>query len=203
MSSVAAAQILSPAPMTLETWADLDEDEPGELVDGCLTEEEVPNHPHEAVVAWLVWVLGGWARQRGALVFASEHKLGVAPARGRKADVCMYPAGTRLGRGALSRTAPRLIVEVLSPRPRDVRRDRHEKMGEYARFGVRSYWLIEPEARLLEMFELGPEGRYIAALSATDGQVRAPGFDDLVLDLDQLWAEVDRVIGEDPAGDEG
>lgn len=200
MGSVAAAQLLSPAPLTLEAWADLDEDEPGELVDGWLVEDEEPTHPHEAVVAWLMWVLGGWARPQGALVFASEHKIGVAPARGRKPDVCLYPPGTRLGRGALSRTAPRLVVEVLSPRPRDVRRDRHEKMGDYARFGVRSYWLIDPQAKLLEMFELGPEGRYTAALSATEGQVPAPGFQDLVLDLDQLWADVDRVIGAEEEG---
>jgi Uma2 family endonuclease len=183
--------------MTPEAWADLDEDEPGELIDGWLVEEELPTHPHEAVVAWLMWVLGGWARQRDALVFASEHKLAVAPSRGRKPDVCVYPPGTHLGRGALSRTPPWLVVEVLSPRPRDVRRDRHDKRVDYAQFGVRSYWLLDPQVRLLEVLELGPEGRYIAALSATEGQVRVPGFDDLVLDLDQLWAEVDRVIGHE------
>ena len=51
MVNVASTEILSPEPMTLEQWADMDEDEPGELVDGALVEEEVPTILHEAVVA--------------------------------------------------------------------------------------------------------------------------------------------------------
>jgi hypothetical protein len=34
-------------PMSLEAWGDLPEDEPGELVDGLLVEEEMPNWIHE------------------------------------------------------------------------------------------------------------------------------------------------------------
>ena len=47
--------------MTIAGWAAMDEDEPGELVDGRLVEEEVPDYVHEVVVAWLIRVLGGWA----------------------------------------------------------------------------------------------------------------------------------------------
>ena len=38
VSAVARAELLHPEPMTLEQWADLDEDEPGELVDGWLVD---------------------------------------------------------------------------------------------------------------------------------------------------------------------
>ena len=51
--------------MTLEEWAAMDEDEPGELVDGRLEEEEVPNLVHELVVAWLIRVLGNWLGHAG------------------------------------------------------------------------------------------------------------------------------------------
>jgi hypothetical protein len=44
--------------LTLAEWGALDEDEPGELVDGVLVEEEVPDYVHELVVAWLIGVLG-------------------------------------------------------------------------------------------------------------------------------------------------
>ncbi|MDI1482133.1 Uma2 family endonuclease [Polyangium sp. y55x31] len=198
---VAAPSMPIPPPMSLEQWADMAEDEPGELVDGYLVEEEVPNHAHEAVVSWLLFVLMSWARPRRGVVFASEHKIGVAPTRGRKPDVTMYPPDTRLGLGSLSRKPPRLIVEVVSPDPRDVRRDRFEKANEYARFGVRSYWLFDPAARIVECFDLDPQGRWIRAVSAASGQVTVPGFDDLVLDLDDLWSEVDRVTADDPEDD--
>ena len=44
--------------MTLEEWADLGEDEEGELVDGYLEEEEMPTTLHETIAAWLfLWLL--------------------------------------------------------------------------------------------------------------------------------------------------
>jgi Uma2 family endonuclease len=196
MSAVATAELLHPEPMTLEQWADLDEDEPGELVDGWLVEEEVPTNLHEAVVSWLIRILGSWIVPKGGWVFGSEHKLAVGTKRGRKPDVTMYLPGARLRRReSLSRTPPALVVEVLSPRPRDVRRDRKEKLGEYARFGVQLYWLVDPRARLLEMFELGG-GSHRLLGSVSEGNVQVPGLEGLVLDMDALWGEVNRLDGE-------
>ena len=207
MAALAAVSLPSRGPLTLETWAQLEQEEPGELVDGWLVGEEVPTHQHEVVVSWLIWFLTSWARPRGGWVFGSEHKVAVAPDRGRKPDVAVYEADASLRRrDALSRTPPALVVEVLSPRPRDVRRDRLEKLREYARFGVRWYWLVDPEARLLEVFELGADGRYVIACTAAEGTVSTLGLEGLVLDLDELWAEVARLPeggGEDQADESG
>ncbi|KYF51452.1 hypothetical protein BE08_20645 [Sorangium cellulosum] len=203
MGSRATAEILQPEPMTLEQWADLDEDEPGELMDGRLVEEEEPTTLHEAVVSWLIEVLRAWARPRGGWVFGSEHKLAVSAQRGRKPDVCMYAPGTRLrGRDALSRIPPAVAIEVLSQRPRDVRRDRMEKAIEYARFGVRWYWLVDPNAQLVELYELGPDGHYVQVLPASQGKVRVAGLEGLELDLDALWAEVAPLMDDEETGAE-
>ena len=106
--------------MTIEEWADLDEDEPGELVDGRLEEEEVPSYLHEAVVAWFFHVLRAWAVTRGGWVFGSESKFAVAPRRGRKPDVSVFFPGAPLpgARDGVARVPPQIMVEVLSPRPR-------------------------------------------------------------------------------------
>jgi Uma2 family endonuclease len=189
--------------MTLEEWADLDEDEPGELVDGRLVEEEVARNLHEVPVSWLVRTLGNWAIPRGGWVLGSEHKLGLAANRGRKPDVSMYAPGTRLRANAgLSRTPPAVVVEVASPSPRDVHRDRVEKLKEYATFGIRYYWLVDPRTRLFEILELGADGRYTIAVSASEGTVAAPGCEGLTLDLNGLWAEVDRLSFDEAEGDE-
>jgi Uma2 family endonuclease len=186
--------------MTIEEWADLDEDEPGELVDGRVEEEEVPSYLHEAVVAWLIRVLGAWAAARGGWVFGSESKFAVAPRRGRKADVSMYFPGALLPgkRDSVARVPPQIMIEVLSPRPRDGRRDRIDKTHDYANFGVRQYWIVDPEMRVFEILELGADGRYALALTASEGTHRVPGCEGLTLDLDALWAEIDRL----PDGDE-
>jgi Uma2 family endonuclease len=181
--------------MTLEAWANLAEDEPGELVDGLVVGEEVATNLHETAVSWVFGALRVWAKLRGYRVFGSEHKLGISASRGRKPDVCMYPAGTRLRASAeVSRTPPIVVVEVVSPSPRDVHRDRVEKLKEYAQFGVAFYWLLDPRTRLVEILELGADGRYTIALSASAGMVAAPGCDGLTLDLDDLWAEVDGLL---------
>ena len=92
---------------------------------------------------------------------------------------------------------PSIIIEVISASPRDVRRDRSEKPDEYAAFGVRFYWLIDPGARTLEIFELGTDGRYARALGASEGTIDVPSCPDLRLDLDALWAEIDRLGPEE------
>lgn len=205
MVAVAPLFMLTPPRprLTLVEWADMEEDVSGELVDGMLVEEEMPSILHETAVSWLMVELSVWARPRRGWVFGSELKLGVSAWRGRKPDVSMYLAGAKLrGRDSLTIVPPHVVVEVASPHPRDVRRDRVEKLGEYAAFGVRFYWLLNPDARTLEILELNAQGRYTIVETAVSGKVAIPGCDELVLDLDQLWSEADRLMPEVPEDEE-
>jgi Uma2 family endonuclease len=89
---------------------------------------------------------------------------------------------------------PDIAVEVITPTPRDARRDRVEKPNEYAEFGVRFYWLVDPELRTVEIYELGSDGRYTRAWAASDGTTtNVPGCDGLLMNLDALWARVDKL----------
>ncbi len=190
-----AANLQRPKPMTLEEWADLDEDVEGELVNGALEEEEMPSFLHEIIVAWLIVALHGWVRRRRGHVAASETKIAIAPGRGRKPDLSVYLPGRMPAVGdSLVRVAPYLVVEVSSPRPRDVRRDRIDKHADYARAGVAYYWIVDPQLHSIEVFELGRNRRYTVALAASQGRVRIPGCPGLVLDLDALWNEVDEAV---------
>ena len=79
------------------------------------------------------------------------------------------------------------------------RQDRVEKMDDYAAFGIRWYWLVDPELRSLEIFELGADGRYARALGVTSGRVTSvPGCEGLEIDVDNLWTTID---GLDPTHD--
>lgn len=181
--------------MSLEEWASLPEDEPGELIDGELTEEEVADWDHEAVVAWVQALLWNWLVARGGYVYASEGKYAVRPGRGRKPDVSAFFPGTPLPpRRGPSTTPPDILVEVISSDPRDARRDRIDKAHEYAAFGARFYWLIDPDDRTFEIFELQAGARYLRVRAASEGAIDVPGCEGLRLDLDALWAHVDRRV---------
>lgn len=174
--------------LTVDAWAALPEDAPGELLGGMLADEEQVGYLHDAVCAALLLLFGRWLDGRGRLA-TSDVRFAVAEDKGRKADLSVYFDRVKLpARGAV-RTPPDVIVEVVSPTPADRRRARIEKLGDYAAFGVRFYWLVDPELRTLEVLEL-EEGTYRIALAASVGVHPIPGCEGLEVDLDRLWGEV-------------
>ncbi|MPZ19746.1 MAG: Uma2 family endonuclease [Luteitalea sp.] len=187
-------QLLGPL-LTLEEWSDLPEDVPGELIDGRLVEEEVPDYLHEVIVAWLTRELGNWAEAARAIVGGSEAKFALSATRGRKADLTVYLSGRRPPARGIVSVPPDIAVEVVSPSPRDQRRDRREKMDEYASFGIRFYWLVDPQQRSFEVYE-AVMGAYVRRLQVQSGLIQAlPGCPGLRLDLDAMWAKVDALEG--------
>src|SRR5438128_573912 len=62
MSQGTLAESPAAPELSLDEWFALPEDEPGELVNGHLEEEEVPDYLHELLVALLVQLLGNWIR---------------------------------------------------------------------------------------------------------------------------------------------
>ncbi len=185
----------TPTELTLSEWFNLPEDEPGELVDGLLVEEEVPNYVHEILVILLGSLLRGWTSPLGGFVGGSDAKFAIGTRSGRKPDLTVYLPGSPLPPSSgVIRVPPDMAIEIVSPSPRDGRRDRVEKVAEYATFGIRYYWIVDPNLRSLEIFELGPDGSYRYALGAASGTIESvPGCQDLVLDLDALWAEIDHL----------
>ena len=186
--------------MTVQEWAAMPEDEPGELCDGFLEDEEVADLTHGTAVGWIYALLRTWVVPLGGFAFGSEAKFALSNIRGRKPDVSVFfPGRPSLPRRGAVPLPPDIAVEVVSPSTSDQRRDRIAKLADYAAFGVRFYWLLDPAARTFEILELGADGRYEHALRAAEGKLlQVPGCTGLTLDLDELWHEIDRLGPEDP-----
>lgn len=83
--------------------------------------------------------------------------------------------------------APDWVCEVLSPSTTAT--DRAEKMPIYAREEVEHVWLLDPNARTLEVYGLD-QGRWmVLGTWRDDAKVHAPPFGELELDLSSLWAK--------------
>jgi Uma2 family endonuclease len=183
--------------MSVEEWLNLPEDDEGELVSGRLEDEEVPDAVHELVIAWLVMRFGPWLSGRG-FVFGSELKVLTGSGTGRKPDLTFFLPGTPAPpRQGPIRRPPDIVVEVITPSPRDERRDRVVKMQEYAQFRVQYYWLIDPALGTFEIFELTAQGLFQQVIGVTSGMIDSvPGCAGLKIDVDALWGELARLDQE-------
>ena len=67
-------------------------------------------------------------------------------------------------------------------------------MEEYARFGIRFYWLIDPQQRTVEIYEQGADRRYVRRVQSASGLLRdVPGCPGLTLDLNAMWSKIDAL----------
>jgi len=83
--------------------------------------------------------------------------------------------------------APDWACEILSPST--ARTDRALKMSIYAREGVPHLWLVDPDARTLEVYRLQDDGHWLLlATLKEDDPVKQPPFDAITFALGSLWA---------------
>jgi Uma2 family endonuclease len=81
--------------------------------------------------------------------------------------------------------APDLVIEVLS-RGTSVR-DRQLKLRLYARYGVLEYWIVDPDARSVQVMVLGAQG-YDTVRTYTSGAIESSVLPGLNLTLDEIFA---------------
>ena len=81
--------------------------------------------------------------------------------------------------------APDLAVEILSPS--SIQRDRYQKLEQYARFGVKEYWIIDPASRSIDVLTLR-DGRYMLHTSAVEkGAVSSLVLSGFTLEVAQFF----------------
>ena len=139
-----------------------------EVIDGELAVTPSPSSRHQQVVGNLLAILRNFVR---------EHSLGrvfpgpldvlfgegdyVAPDL-----VFIRPERAHLVSERGIEGPPDLIVEILSPST--AHRDRGIKLDRYRHFGVAEYWIVDIDARSLEVWRLGEVARAPQKVGATD-----------------------------------
>ena len=72
--------------------------------------------------------------------------------------------------------APDLVVEILSPGPENIRRDRIAKRQLYARHGVTEYWMVDPSMQTLEVYRLQTGSLELVATLKDEDELTSPFF---------------------------
>lgn len=149
-----------------------------ELWDGELLEMTSPRLIHQKILQRLNFLLENHVRERDlGVLYIAPHDLFVSPTRFFQPDLS-FVSQARFATETIERAdgqcliaPPDLCVEVVSPS--SARRDRVDKVNAYAQFGVRHYWILDPDEKTLQAFVL-ENGRYVVEAALTDENSFAP-----------------------------
>ena len=167
--------VVAPA-KRLYTYAELvaefpETNQPCELWDGELIMSPSPSFNHQKIVLNFYRRLHEWVSKRKlGEVVTGPLDMVLSPHRAMQPDVA-FIAQDRLGIIHRAIHGPvDLAVEVISLGGRN--RDRIEKRDLYEQYGVKEYWIIDPEAHTVEVLYL-EEGRYRLHMRCTPDQTVA------------------------------
>jgi Uma2 family endonuclease len=157
-----------------------------EVIDGTLYVSPFPKTGHQRAVTQLVTLLTQHVLETGTgEVFTSGLKVVLDEYTGVGPDV-VYVAKDHAE--AIREDGyygpPALVVEVLSSKPS---LDTKVKRAKYARSGIRYYWIVDPEARVLREYRLEGGDYTLAAEARHDDEFRPELFSGLVIPLGRLW----------------
>jgi Uma2 family endonuclease len=142
-----------------ELVAELPEtNQPCELWDGELIMSPAPSFDHQEIVLCFYRRLYGWVSERKlGKVITAPIDMVFSPHRAVQPDI-IFIAQDRLGIIGRAINGPvDLAAEVILLGNRN--RDRIEKRDLYEQYGVKEYWIIDPEAQTVEVLFL-EDGRY-------------------------------------------
>jgi len=195
MATVALHLRISPADngrtMTLDDYLDAEVEEGYryELARGVLEVSNIPDDPHGVIVCNLYDALSAYRRAHSETIYryggGGEFQL-LLPAMisGRHPDVAVTLRGTP--KDSRGRRPASFAIEVVSEGKEARYRDYATKRQEYLAYGLREYWIVDPELKCVTL--LIRDGDTWVERIATGDQsatsVVLPGF---VVALADLW----------------
>jgi Uma2 family endonuclease len=139
-------------------YLQLPEDKRYEILDGELYVVPAPNTRHQRLVVRILEVLLHHATEKKlGEVFVAPYDVSLSDETIVQPDI-LFVSNARLGIiGEANISAPPdLVIEILSPSTRN--KDLDIKRKIYAGFGVREYWIVDPEAETVDVLVWSEQG---------------------------------------------
>ena len=177
-------------PTTKLTYADYcrtPDDERYELLDGELIVAPAPNSAHQITVMELGTLLHMFVKARGlGQVFSAPYDVVLSETNVVQPDL-LFVSNERahIRTSANVRGAPDLVIEILSPSTAS--RDWGEKRDLYAEYGVREYWLVDPDTRTVTVLLLD-DGVFVEVARYSAGAIlSSPTLTSFTANLDDIF----------------
>jgi Uma2 family endonuclease len=152
-----------------------------ELYDGEVFQVPSPFPLHQMVSARLYLVLADYVRAHGGLVLYAPLDIVLTEYDVVQPDLLLFTSerADLVNPSKVTRVPPDLAIEILSPSTAG--NDRGRKMQLLARHGVREYWLVDPTAVRVEVYQLSGTQFALASAAAGDEPVQSPLLNGLSL----------------------
>lgn len=176
---------------TYEDYLKLPE-EPGykyEILQGILVKEPSPNVIHQRVSRRLQRILEDyfWKIDPSGEIFDAPLDVTILDSVVQP-DIFYIPSNQKsITKETRIDGSPTLVVEIISPS--SSRKDRLQKLQIYQGAKVTHYWLVHPEEKTLECYEL-KDRHYAFIIGGMDNEVvKHPSFEGLEIALEILWKQ--------------
>ena len=173
--------------LTYQDYARTPEGEIWELIDGEKFMPPSPGEAHQGVNMELAWLLHGFVKRRSlGRVYFAPFDVVLSDVDVVQPDLLFVSrARSHIVTAANVRGAPDLVVEIRSPSTAS--RDWTIKRGLYAKYGVREYWVVDPDAQRIVVMLLD-EGRLEEVSTYGMGDaLTSPTLEGFSVDLDDIF----------------
>src|ERR1044072_1970404 len=125
-----------------------------EIIEGELFVSRSPGLTHQVVLANLTALIGSYLKTNPIGTVAVNPGLILSNISGVIPDLVFFRKDQRetIVKDDRLNGAPALVIEIVSPGPANIRRDRITKLQLYAAYGIPEYWILDPRSKTLEMY---------------------------------------------------
>ncbi len=175
------------------TWP---ENEKWEIIDGMPYMQSAPTWQHQSISSDLHRQIANYLVNNPCQVFASPFDLRLPETveRDEETTFVVQPdivvicdkAGLK-GTGYYG--TPSLLIEITSPATGKM--DRLYKFNKYEKAGVKEYWIVEPDLKIVSVFVLQDNKRYgRPEVYSEENQIKVSIFPDLTIDLNSVFQHI-------------
>lgn len=176
---------------TIQDYYALPKEQRSELIDGSFYDMAAPDGIHQEILLILGSLFRDYIRKNkgGCKVYVAPRDVQLDPDDDKtivQPDILIVCDRSKITARCIL-GAPDLIVEILSPSTREI--DLHLKAAKYEASGVREYWIIDPDKKIILVYRF-TESRFPSCFSFEDSISVGIWEDDLQIDFQQIRQEI-------------
>jgi Uma2 family endonuclease len=175
--------------VTYEEWLRMPEvsGKKEEVVNGEIRIMPAPLWDHSEILDSLRDLIALQVDRRKVKVKVTQFNLIIRrqPLTAREPDLAVFDTSTIVEQDGRIHSAPQLIVEVDSPS--NTRREREERLSDYASLGVPEVWFIALD-RTIDVYYL-EDGQLRSHATLTQGILKLRQFPNVQIDISEIWPD--------------